>query len=180
MYARGQVPQITTDWAKCTVLLTTHSVAPAETTRFVVSTGSPGTLWLTQVSLFAPIKAVYPNLQVIATTGVSSRTPDVIDEHFYETPRSMERDTHHYDNHSRTGPKIFVGEWASQEGRPTNRKCCWPLEAPLSHFAGRIRPTSFRRQKSSRKCTIQNYRTTNPQRFVSDAGQVVFFFGNKI
>jgi alpha-L-arabinofuranosidase len=31
----------------------------------------------------------------------------------------LARDAHHYDNHTRTGPKIFVGEWASQEGRPT-------------------------------------------------------------
>ncbi len=31
----------------------------------------------------------------------------------------MERDVHHYDNYPRTGPKIFVGEWASTEGSPT-------------------------------------------------------------
>jgi len=35
------------------------------------------------------IKAAYPNLQVIATTGVKSRKPDVLDEHFYETPRML-------------------------------------------------------------------------------------------
>ena len=65
------------------------------------------------------IKAVYPNLKLIATTGVSSRTPDVIDEHFYQTPLTLKRDVHHYDSYSRTGPKIFVGEYASIEGRPT-------------------------------------------------------------
>ena len=31
----------------------------------------------------------------------------------------MEEDVHHYDNTSRTGPKVFVGEWASTEGNPT-------------------------------------------------------------
>jgi alpha-L-arabinofuranosidase len=65
------------------------------------------------------IKATYPKLQVIATAGVKSRTPDVLDEHFYESPASFEKDVHHYDSYSRGGPKIFVGEWASQEGSPT-------------------------------------------------------------
>ena len=65
------------------------------------------------------IKAAYPNLQLIATTGVSSRTPDIIDEHYYRGPGSFENDVHHYDSYQRTGPKIFVGEWASQEGFPT-------------------------------------------------------------
>jgi alpha-L-arabinofuranosidase len=31
----------------------------------------------------------------------------------------MERDVRHYDNISRSGAKIFVGEWATQEGAPT-------------------------------------------------------------
>jgi alpha-L-arabinofuranosidase len=65
------------------------------------------------------IKAAYPDLQVIATRTVASRTPDLVDEHYYRTPRAFENDVHHYDGHSRTGPKIFVGEWASQEGVPT-------------------------------------------------------------
>jgi alpha-L-arabinofuranosidase len=65
------------------------------------------------------IKAVYPNLQMIATAAVKSRTRDILDEHFYETPRAFEKDVHHYDSYSRTGPKIFVGEYAAQEGRPS-------------------------------------------------------------
>ncbi len=65
------------------------------------------------------IKAAYPHLQLIATTRVNSRTPDLIDDHFYDTPRAMARNSTHYDNYSRTAPKIFVGEWASQEGQPT-------------------------------------------------------------
>jgi alpha-L-arabinofuranosidase len=56
-----------------------------------------------------------------STTCVSTNTPvpDLIDDHFYDTPRAMERTSNQYDLYSRTGPKIFVGEWASQEGRPT-------------------------------------------------------------
>jgi alpha-N-arabinofuranosidase len=65
------------------------------------------------------IKAKYPNLQLIATTPVKTRTPDVIDDHYYRSAAAMATDSGHYDNYSRTGPKIFVGEWASIEGRPT-------------------------------------------------------------
>lgn len=289
VYARAQIPRITTDWAKYDVLLKTASVQPTEKGRFVISTGSPGTFWLNQVSLFRPtyhnrpngnrldlmeklealkpaflrmpggnylegitldqrfewkktigpverrpghqgtwgyrsddglglleflewcedlrmqpllavhagyalnvthvnpgpdlqpyvqdaldeiqyvtggpdttwgarraadghpapfplqyveignedffdttgsydgrfaqfydaIKAAYPNLKLIATTRVNSRTPDLIDDHFYDTPRAMARNSNHYDSYSRTAPKIFVGEWASQEGSPT-------------------------------------------------------------
>ena len=60
-----------------------------------------------------------PRLQLIATTPVQSRTPDVIDDHYYRSSRAMERDVHHYDKTDRNGPKIFVGEWATTEGRPT-------------------------------------------------------------
>ncbi len=68
------------------------------------------------------IKAKYPKLQIIATTSVRSRKPDVLDEHFYRTARAMERDAHHYDRYDRNGPKIFVGEWASQDiDRPWER-----------------------------------------------------------
>ncbi len=64
------------------------------------------------------IKARYPNLQIIATARVHSRTPDVVDDHYYRSARQMESDRH-YDTASRTGPKIFVGEWATTEGSPT-------------------------------------------------------------
>ena len=61
------------------------------------------------------IKAKYPRLQLIAATPVKTRTPDVLDEHFYRTAQAMAKDAHHYDNYNRSGPKIFVGEWASQD-----------------------------------------------------------------
>jgi alpha-L-arabinofuranosidase len=64
---------------------------------------------------FDAIKAKYPALQLIATAATKSRVPDVLDEHFYRTARTMARDARHYDNYDRKGPKIFVGEWASQD-----------------------------------------------------------------
>ena len=69
------------------------------------------------------IKAKYPHLQVIATTGgqdamgrrypLTQRTPDVIDEHYYQSAAQMERDAHRFDTYDRHGPKVFVGEWAA-------------------------------------------------------------------
>ncbi len=66
------------------------------------------------------IRKAYPNLQLIATTPVKGDVqPDLIDDHFYRSPHGFFTDTHHYDKVSRTGPKIFVGEWATIEGTPT-------------------------------------------------------------
>jgi alpha-N-arabinofuranosidase len=75
------------------------------------------------------IKAKYPNLKCIDTCGPkyrgnfmekAERTPDVIDEHFYRSAGAMEADAAHYDLYDRKGPKIFVGEWATREGKPTS------------------------------------------------------------
>jgi alpha-N-arabinofuranosidase len=69
---------------------------------------------------FDAIKAKYPKLQVIATTAVTTRTPDVIDEHYYRnSEEQMASYAHMYDARPRTGPKVFVGEWATRVGRPT-------------------------------------------------------------
>lgn len=65
------------------------------------------------------IKQKYPALQIIATTPVKSVKPDVLDEHFYMSAVKAYSDTHHYDSYDRSGPKIFVGEWATREGDPT-------------------------------------------------------------
>ncbi|HTY88271.1 MAG TPA: alpha-L-arabinofuranosidase C-terminal domain-containing protein [Candidatus Acidoferrum sp.] len=66
------------------------------------------------------IKAMHPHLQLIATTPVKSRQPDVIDEHFYRSQQEMEAHAHDYDQRPRDGkPKVFVGEWATRVGSPT-------------------------------------------------------------
>ncbi|MGB7267706.1 MAG: alpha-N-arabinofuranosidase, partial [Terracidiphilus sp.] len=76
------------------------------------------------------IKQRYPDLQIIATTPVKSVTPDVLDEHFYMSAQQSFSEAHHYDAASRSGPKIFVGEWATREGDPTPN-----LEAALADAA---------------------------------------------
>ncbi|GGP46957.1 alpha-L-arabinofuranosidase C-terminal domain-containing protein [Streptomyces melanogenes] len=83
------------------------------------------------------IKARYPALKLIATTPVASRPYDLIDEHSYQSPSAFQAGSHKYDGRDRHSPKVFVGEWAAQEGRPTPN-----LDAALgdaSWVAGLIR-----------------------------------------
>jgi alpha-N-arabinofuranosidase len=67
------------------------------------------------------IRAKYQQqYMLIATTPVKSGDPDVVDDHYYETPDQMFALVHKYDTYDRaTGPKIFVGEWATRTGSPT-------------------------------------------------------------
>ena len=80
------------------------------------------------------IKAKYPKLQLIATAKVHTRTPDVLDDHYYRPGSVMARDAHHYDHTNRNGPKIFVGEWASREV-PPNRTLTPSLHSALGDAA---------------------------------------------
>jgi alpha-N-arabinofuranosidase len=64
----------------------------------------------------------YPQYQLIATAPVKVKAdeqPDVQDDHYYKPSADMMDFVHHYDNAPRTGPKIFIGEWATLSGAPT-------------------------------------------------------------
>lgn len=65
----------------------------------------------------------YPQYKLISTTPVketdADAQPDVQDDHYYKPSGEMLDFTTHYDNAPRTGPKIFVGEWATLSGVPT-------------------------------------------------------------
>jgi alpha-L-arabinofuranosidase len=74
------------------------------------------------------IKEKYPNLQIISTIppGVrgqpTSRKPDVVDDHLYNPAVGLMRGSNRHNNARRDGPKIFMGEWASNgpgQGNPT-------------------------------------------------------------
>jgi alpha-N-arabinofuranosidase len=74
------------------------------------------------------IKRKYPHLKVISSTGyeqpqslwVKSRTPDLVDEHYYRNLEEMMAQSLKYDTYGRTnGSKIFCGEWATRVGSPT-------------------------------------------------------------
>lgn len=64
----------------------------------------------------AAIKARYPEIQLIANewAGGHPKEPpaDIVDEHYYNTPEFFMNMAGHYDSYDRSGPKIFVGEYA--------------------------------------------------------------------
>jgi len=70
---------------------------------------------------FDAIKAKYPQIQLIATTRITGRTPDFVDEHYYRNSEDeMASHAHDYDARPRgAGPKVMCGEWATRVGRPT-------------------------------------------------------------
>lgn len=81
------------------------------------------------------IRAKYPNLKIIATRqDVSSRRPDLVDDHIYASVPAMRRASHNYDKYDRARPRVFVGEWATiVGGMAANRESPTPkLEAALS------------------------------------------------
>ena len=69
------------------------------------------------------LRKQYPQYKLVATTPVKETAtdaePDVLDDHYYKSVGEMLDFTHHYDNAPRSGPKIFVGEWATLSGTPT-------------------------------------------------------------
>jgi alpha-L-arabinofuranosidase len=67
----------------------------------------------------AAIRKKYPNVKLIATVPTTAGNPDLIDDHYYKLPDEFFEMVHHYDALPRTGPKIFVGEWATRTGSPT-------------------------------------------------------------
>jgi alpha-L-arabinofuranosidase len=67
------------------------------------------------------IRAKYPDVQLIVNTDLRGRPyprdpkPDIVDEHYYESPESFMWRASQYDAYDRPGPKIFIGEYAVTE-----------------------------------------------------------------
>lgn len=89
---------------------------------------------------FDAIKARHPHLQLIATAPVKSRRPDLLDEHFYKRADQFYALAHRYDGYDRSGPKIFVGEWATREGTPKATAAQLASQNPR-HRSREIAPT---------------------------------------
>jgi alpha-L-arabinofuranosidase len=62
------------------------------------------------------IKEKHPEIQLIANHWhggyPKEPKPDIVDEHYYNTPEFFMQQAHRYDKYDRNGPKIFVGEYA--------------------------------------------------------------------
>jgi len=65
---------------------------------------------------YRAIKSKYPGMQLVANLWQGNvprdPKPDLIDEHYYNTPEFFMQQAHRYDNSDRNGPKIFIGEYA--------------------------------------------------------------------
>ena len=85
------------------------------------------------VPMVQAIKNKYPEMQIIAATGSDGSIfpngeeeidylweqwrklqPEIVDEHFYRNPDWFRESADWYDDYDRNGPKLFVGEYASQ------------------------------------------------------------------
>jgi alpha-L-arabinofuranosidase len=71
------------------------------------------------------ILAKYPNIHLIGNVAAwgtddpkweSTESVELLDEHYYRTPAWFSDNFHKYDNYSRTGSKIYVGEYAVTQG----------------------------------------------------------------
>ncbi len=62
------------------------------------------------------IKQKYPDIILIANEWAGSHpknpVPSIVDEHYYNNPEWFIWNSNKYDDYDRTGPKIFVGEYA--------------------------------------------------------------------
>lgn len=68
------------------------------------------------------IKSNDPDIKIIANNwgGVpNSRPLEIVDEHYYSSPATFRSYATKYDSYSRSGPKIFVGEYAVTSGYGT-------------------------------------------------------------
>lgn len=97
----------------------------------------------------AALKAKYPEVRLIASADPFTDRPgfkeqwdalravgaDLVDEHFYRPPSWFLEHAAHYDGYPRTGPKVFVGEYAAHV-RPPGRSENWNVfEAALAEAA---------------------------------------------
>jgi alpha-L-arabinofuranosidase len=63
---------------------------------------------------YKAIKAKYPYIKFVADgwDNFGDNQPDIVDDHYYDTPEWFMRHANLYDKKDRNGPKVFVGEYA--------------------------------------------------------------------
>jgi alpha-L-arabinofuranosidase len=74
------------------------------------------------------IRQAYPDIQISSNSGFASEGPifdqswefaremgaDLVDEHYYNAPQWFLSNNDRYDDYDRTGPHVFIGEYASR------------------------------------------------------------------
>jgi alpha-N-arabinofuranosidase len=95
------------------------------------------------------LKQKYPAVSLIAAAGpdpgddrfkflwskLSELKADIVDEHCYSQPAWFLSNTHRYDHYDRTGPKVFMGEYAAQSDHTLSTKNRNNLETAIAEAA---------------------------------------------
>lgn len=68
------------------------------------------------VQFCAAIRAKYPTLTIISNQRLKDAPVEMVDQHKYGGAASFFNAYHQYDNADRSGPKIYVGEYACNQG----------------------------------------------------------------
>ncbi|MDE5795181.1 MAG: carbohydrate-binding protein [Muribaculaceae bacterium] len=80
-------------------------------------------------AFYDAIKAKYPEVTLIGNVEAwgtddpswrNSFPVEMVDEHYYRTPKWFEQRYSKYDSYDRSGPKVYVGEYAVTDGYGTN------------------------------------------------------------
>jgi alpha-L-arabinofuranosidase len=94
--------------------------APFNLKYLEVGNENGGTSYNDRYALFYDaVKAVYPEIEIIACVWggtPTSRPLEIIDEHYYNTASFFIDNAAKYDSYNRSGPKIYVGEYAVTSG----------------------------------------------------------------
>jgi alpha-N-arabinofuranosidase len=98
-----------------------------------------GPHYLERYKIFsAALKAKHPEIELVVSAGPSpsgeefdylwsnwrEMKADIVDEHYYMAPEWFLANSRRYDHYSRSGPKVFAGEYAAQTSgvaKPDNR-----------------------------------------------------------
>lgn len=98
--------------------------APFNLEYIEIGNENSGSAYNTNYALFYDaIKSNYPAINVIANNQGSIPTAapvDIMDEHFYNSASWFAQNSTIYDGYSRSGPKVFVGEYAVAYAIPPN------------------------------------------------------------
>ena len=102
-----------------------------------------GPQYLERLALFTKaLKAKHPEIKLVASSGTDpvgerfdllnnalrKANTDIIDEHYYRSPKWFLENANRYDNYDRSGSKVFAGEYAAHsagvtKGNKSNLEC---------------------------------------------------------
>lgn len=128
---------VTTPWGRKRAEL--GHPAPFNLKMMGVGNEQWGPQYIERYKIFARVlKEKHPEISLISAAGpdpdgerfnflwtkLRELNADIIDEHYYRAPSWFLANVGRYDNYSRSGPKVFAGEYAAQSvgiARPDNR-----------------------------------------------------------